>query len=194
MGACALIDVADCVLVVIDVQTGFVAKLDEAQREPLLGRVAWLTAVAAGLGVPLVVTAEAPERLGPVCDAVLDAAPAGTTVHPKRAFGLAGDAAVLGAVTATGRGTAVLVGLETDVCVAQSALGVLAVGLAPVVVLDAVASPGDAHAHGLERLRGAGVPLIGAKALYYEWLRTPAAVDAFEAAHPHLASDAPVLL
>jgi nicotinamidase-related amidase len=66
----------------------------------------------------------------------------------------------------------VLCGLETDVCVAQSALGLLDTGKRVVVVEDAVASPGAAHAQGLARMSRAGVELVGVKGLGYEWLRT----------------------
>jgi hypothetical protein len=79
--------------------------------------------------------------------------------------------------------------------VSQSALGLLDRGLRPHVVLDATASPGDGHELGLERLRGAGVPLVSAKGVFTEWVRTPAACRAFEEGHPQLfASDAPVLI
>jgi nicotinamidase-related amidase len=78
----------------------------------------------------------------------------------------------MGAVAATGRRTVVLVGMETDVCVAHSALGLLDRGYRVVVVRDAVLAPGDAHDDGIERMRAAGVTLIGAKGLFYEWVRT----------------------
>jgi hypothetical protein len=66
----------------------------------------------------------------------------------------------------------VLCGLETDVCVAQSAFGLLDAGKRVAVVEDAVGSPGAAHAQGLERMARAGVELVGLKGLAYDWLRT----------------------
>ena len=64
-----------------------------------------------------------------------------------------------------------LVGLETDVCVAQSALGLLDRGLSVVVVEDAVARRA-AHAAGLDRMRRAGAIPVVTKQLHYEWMRT----------------------
>ena len=72
----------------------------------------------------------------------------------------------------TGRTTAILVGFETDVCVAQSAIGLLGQGYRVVVVADATGSPGTGHGFGLERMRGAGVLLSSVKGVYYEWVRT----------------------
>ena len=107
-------------------------------------------------------------------------------VIPKVVFGLADDPRVGPAVRDTQRGTAVLVGLETDVCVAHSALGLLDQGMRVVVVEDAVASPGSAHAAGLDRMRRAGVVGVVTKQLHYEWMRTVERSRAFDAAHPGL--------
>jgi nicotinamidase-related amidase len=91
-------------------------------------------------------------------------------------------------VEATGRDTAVLVGMETDVCVAQSALGLLDRGLRVAVVADATYSPGAMHDHGLRRIADAGGVVIHAKGVYYEWVRTVDAALAFERENPDLAS------
>ena len=65
----------------------------------------------------------------------------------KPTFGLAGTPEILEAVLATERRTAVLVGAETDVCVYQSAVGLLDAGLRVIAVEDAIFSPGrDARA------------------------------------------------
>jgi nicotinamidase-related amidase len=153
----------DCVLVVIDVQPGFGGDAD------VLARGHWLTTLARALDVPVVVTEEEPERHGPTRPGFIEA---GTPVFRKPTFGLAGTPEILQAVTDTGRTTAVLVGFETDVCVYQSAVGLLDAGLRVLVAEDAVGSPGEMHARGLTRLRDAGATLTHCKALGYEWVRT----------------------
>src|SRR6266487_175731 len=65
-------------------------------------------------------------------------------VYNKMNFDLTAESAIQAAVANTGRATAVLVGLETDVCVAQSALGLLATGYHVAVVADATGAPGSA--------------------------------------------------
>jgi nicotinamidase-related amidase len=87
-------------------------------------------------------------------------------------FGLAADPDILNAVQSTNRRTPILLGLETDVCVAQSAIGLLKKGYQVVVLEDAVGAPGKAHQYGLARMRGAGVLISNVKSLFYEWLRT----------------------
>jgi nicotinamidase-related amidase len=161
----------DCVLIVIDAQPGFhppdLPEADKANASQALDRMAWLGALATRVDVPVVVTEEEPEHNGPT-DQRLAIAPA----HIKPTFGLAGTPEILQAVRDTGRRTAVLLGFETDICVYQSAVGLLDEGLTVIVVEDATFSPGEMHARGLTRLRDAGAHLTHAKALAYEWMRT----------------------
>jgi nicotinamidase-related amidase len=162
-----LLDRDDSVLVVVDAQPGFLSP----QAEPAVERIAWLVAVAARLGVPMVVTEEEPERNGATDARIAERLPAATPRFTKPTFGLAGSPAILEAVRATGRGIAVLVGCETDVCVAQSAVGLQSAGFACVVVEDATFSPGEMHERGLARLASEGVARNHAKGVTYEWLR-----------------------
>jgi nicotinamidase-related amidase len=158
-------------LVVIDVQQHFLDKLPLDRREPLAQRIAWLIRVAAALEIPVVAMAEDLPKVGPPVDAVRDALPPGTRVYDKRVFGLAGQPEILAAVRATGRRDLVLLGLETDVCVAHSALGLLDQGWRVAVAEDATGSPPPHHAAGLARMAAAGVLVTTVKGVYYEWVR-----------------------
>lgn len=172
-GRSRLLDADDSVLCVIDVQPHFVGKLAEADGgAPFLQRVVWVTALANALGIPTVVTEEEPDRNGPTLAEIVECLPDPTPRYPKPTFGLADVPAIMAAVEATGRHTAVLAGMETDVCVAHSALGLLDRGYRVVVVRDAVLAPGRAHEDGIERMRAAGATMIGTKGLFYEWART----------------------
>ncbi len=167
-----LVDVDDCVLAVIDAQDAFLGKLPDEDASELVDRIRWLCRLALWLRVPVVVTEEEPERNGETAAPITSALGAGTARHTKPVFALSACPAILEDVSRHGRDTVVLCGLETDVCVAQSALGLLDLGKRVVVVEDAVASPGTAHAQGLARMSRAGVELVGVRGLGYEWLRT----------------------
>ncbi len=185
----ALLDRADCQLVIVDTQPGFYAAdagIDRARLADVTACVAWLAGVATALDVPVTITEEDAGRNGPTDSAVLARAP-GAPVLAKHVFGLADQPDILVALQAKGRPTVVLAGLETDVCVSHSALGLLRRGYQVVVVADATFSPGSMHEHGLARMRHAGAVLVHAKGVYYEWVRTLAEARRFEAAHPDLA-------
>jgi nicotinamidase-related amidase len=173
--AVSLLDREDTVVVVVDVQPAFLARDwfsddDVATSGAALDRMVWLVALAARLGIPIVVTEEEPERNGSTDTRVAQRLPASTPVLRKPTFGLARTPDILAAVRATERRTAVVVGCETDVCVAQSAIGLFEHGFESVVIADATFSPGEMHARGLDRLAAAGVGRNHAKGVTYEWL------------------------
>jgi nicotinamidase-related amidase len=142
----------DSVFVVVDAQPGFVAEEAGAKA---VARIAWMAGLAALLDVPAVVVEEGPQRNGRTDPAIL-----------------AHEAAV-DAIRVTGRGTAVLTGFETDVCVAQSAIGLLELGFRAVVLEDAVyTNAAQEHERGIARMTGAGVERNHCKGLVFEWLHT----------------------
>ena len=122
----------------------------------------------------MIASVESPEDWGGLHPA-LTTAVGDAPVLRKVVFGLADDPLVGPALRATQRRTAILVGLETDVCVAHSALGLLDEGLRVVVVEDAVGSPGTAQLH-------------------YEWMRSVERSRAFRAAQPALQQPPGVVL
>ena len=155
----------------IDVQQFFLDKLPLEQREPLVTRIAWLARVAHALGIPIVATAEDIANDGPLVDEVAHELLDGLAVHNKFVFGLAGQRSILDAVEATGRDEFVIVGMETDVCIAHSALGLLDLGYRVAVIDDATGSPPPHHEYGIARVRSAGAIITSVKGIYYEWVR-----------------------
>jgi nicotinamidase-related amidase len=170
-----LVDHADSVLVVIDAQEGFFGDRlppdESARASEALARMTWLAKVARRLGMPAVLTEEDPQRNGPTFPPIADVFPEDRAI-PKPTFGLTGTPEIVGRIESTGRNIAVLVGFETDVCVAQSAVGLKERGMRVVVVEDAVFSPGEMHARGLARMVAEGIELNHCKGLAYEWART----------------------
>ena len=168
----SLIDADDSFLILIDAQKVFFDKLSKKEIKPLIKRMVWIVDVAVKLGIPAIVTAEYIEQNGSIIPDLLEVLPPETKIHNKMIFGLAADSEILADIQKTNRNTAILVGLETDVCVAQSAIGLLEKGYKVVVIEDAVASPGKAHQYGLARIKSEGVLLSNVKSLFYEWVRT----------------------
>jgi nicotinamidase-related amidase len=180
----------DSALLVIDTQEGFYPPerddVDRVAFSLVVDRVAWLTALAGALAVPVVVTEEDPDGNGPTSPRVLEWLPADAPVLPKPVFAAADNPAIEAAIAATGRSTIVLAGLESDVCVAHSALSLRERGYHVAAVIDALYSPGEAHRHGLARLRSEDVQLLSAKELFYDWTRTLADSRVLIRDHPEL--------
>ncbi|GIT20264.1 MAG: hypothetical protein CM1200mP39_30700 [Dehalococcoidia bacterium] len=71
----------------------------------------------------------------------------------------------------------VLVGLETDVCIATPHR-IIRCGLSGLCDDDATGSPWPHHQAGLRRMEQAGVTITNTKGIYYEWIRdVPSAID-----------------
>lgn len=171
-----LVDATDSVLCVVDVQLGFFAHSgmteDERDRAArVVDRIAWLLRIAALIDVPAVVVEEGPERNGETDDRVLDALGDGAVVHGKGSFSLADAPEAVWALSATGRRTAIVVGFDTDVGVAQSAVQLVDAGYRVVTVDDATFATGRQHERGLRRMTQAGVEFNHCKGLVLEWLR-----------------------
>jgi nicotinamidase-related amidase len=173
--ALPLVDHRDSILVVVDAQEGFFGDhlaAEEGERaRDALARMTWLAKVARQLDVPAVMTEEDPSRNGPTFGPIADVFPEADAVA-KPTFGLTGTPELVDRIEGSGRTTAVLVGFETDVCVAQSAIGLKERGMRVIVVEDAVFSPGEMHDRGLARMVAEGVELNHCKGLAYEWTRT----------------------
>lgn len=186
------LDADDCVLVVIDAQPGFYGPargdVDRGLFDSALARSGWVAGLAVALDVPVVLTEEDSDTNGPTSGPIRAAVPENAPVLVKQVFGADANPDIDDAVRRHGRSAVVLVGMETDVCVAHSAIGWRGSGLRTVVIHDAVYSAGEGHTNGLARLRAEGVELLSAKELYYEWLRDLLSVRAFDAAHPDLAA------
>jgi nicotinamidase-related amidase len=167
-----LIEASACVMVVIDMQDSFLTKYEKAKSRSVVNNAAWLIRVAHQLDIPIVAMAEDTADTGSLNISIAQALPEGTHVFDKLIFGCADQPDICNAIKATGRSTAVLIGMETDVCVAHSALGLMANGFDVAVVREAVISTAADEDIGLMRIRDAGGVICSVKSLYFEWLRS----------------------
>jgi nicotinamidase-related amidase len=173
-----LVEHTDSVLVVVDTQPGFVDYdgMPDATREAsarTVERIAWLAGFAGMLDVPVVAVEEDPATNGATHERVAERLPSGTPVEVKDAFSLSACPAAVDAIRVTGRNTLVVVGYETDVCVAQSAIELHDLGYRVVAPADLSCSgSADEHKRGLERMRAAGIEPNSFKGLVFEWMRT----------------------
>ncbi|MFJ9344621.1 isochorismatase family protein [Streptomyces sp. NPDC101733] len=185
-----LIDRDDSTLVVIDVQTDFYPPrrldVDRLRFHEMVQRIAWITAIADRLRIPVVVTEEDPEHSGHTEPDITAVLPKEAVTLPKNAFAVWDNPDIAAAIEATGRATMVLVGIETDICVAHSAIQLHQAGKRVVVVHDATYSPDAAHENGLRRLAAHGIETLSTKELFYDWVRTNDDANTFHDAHPSL--------
>jgi len=163
-----MIDRTDAVLVLIDMQESLVAAME--RRDGVVGTAALLARVAGVLDVPVIVTRQYPEGLGDTVP-LLREATAGAIPIDKLTFSCLAEPAFAERLGALGRRQVVLAGMETHICVAQTALALLAEGYDVHVVADAACSRRTTdHEIALLRLRAAGAEVTVTESVIYEAL------------------------
>lgn len=155
------------VLVVVDIQDKLLAKIPAAAE--LVRNAAFLLDVAAHLDVPVRATEQYPKGLGPTTPEIARRLPPDTPA--KTTFSCCGAGVFLDELKVLQRPDVVLVGMETHVCVGQTALDLLDAGLHVHLVVDALAARGAVdHATALRRLERAGAVPTTAEAVAFEWV------------------------
>lgn len=173
MNAIPRLTPSNCTLVVVDVQDRLLAKIPGA--DDLIRNVGFLLDVATLLGVEAVATEQYPKGLGPTTAAIARRLP--PNLPAKTAFSCCGAAGFLADLRTGGRRNVVLTGMETHVCIAQTALDLLEAGWTVFLPVDGLAARHLVdHATALRRLERAGAIPTTVEAVAFEWLG--------DAAHP----------
>lgn len=160
----------DTLLLCLDMQAPFVRVM--AQPEALQKRCALAVAAAAGLGLPVAFTDQVPEKLGGTLPDLLRLAPQ-AAVWPKHAFSALADDAIHDALRHQRNVQHLLLcGIETPICVYQTAVAALTEGLHVTVLSDAVGARRESDARVcLEALARDGVHVLPTETVFYSLLR-----------------------
>jgi nicotinamidase-related amidase len=170
-------------LLLIDVQERLYPSIHERQK--MLERIDLLLSAASLLAVPILATEQYPKGLGKTLEQIVGAIP-GLNPLEKVDFSCLAAPGFKDRLASLQRRQLILTGIETHICVAQTALDLIAHGEHVFVVADATGSrrPLDAEI-ALRRLDKSGAIITTAEAVVFEWLRR-AGTDAFKTLQPKL--------
>jgi len=167
-------------LVVIDVQARLVAAMSEKPRQQTLHNAALLTQAANTLKIPITHTEQYPKGLG-ATEEVIRSHLADAVAIEKTCFSCFAAEGFITAVSLAQRQQIILCGMESHVCVLQTAIELQQAGYQVFVVEDAVCSRHKRHhKNALARMRQAGIIVTNAESVIFEWLR--------DASHPDFKS------
>ena len=168
-------------LVCVDMQPAFLRVMADGAR--VRRSCAFAVSAARGLGLPVLFTEQVPEKLGGTAPGLLALAP-GATVLGKRTFSALADELIrrslirhlLPGKAVPGRppdrrGHLLLCGVETPVCVYQTAVAAIAEGFEVTVLSDAVGArrPDDARVC-LDALVRSGAHVLPTETVFYALL------------------------
>ena len=155
-------------LLVVDMQGVFANSV--AGWEAVSKNVALLVRAARALQVPLLATTQNAVKLGGLAPEIVEVL-GNARVHDKLSFSCVQDSLLADAIRTPRRPQIVVCGVETHICVAQTALDLVHQGYQVTVPADAASSSTvERHKLGMERLRDSGVLPASAEAVVYEWL------------------------
>ena len=159
----------DCMLVVVDVQERLcpaMTGLDDAVA--VMSKVVQAADI---LGVDIVVTEQYPRGLGSTIPAIRDVVPNSSPTLTKTTFSCWGADGFLAAVEGRGVRTLVLIGMETHVCVQQTALEALERGYDVVLPAGPICSrKGEDRNRALTFMQANGVSVTTFESLVFSWL------------------------
>lgn len=176
-----LLSASHAKLIVIDVQERLLPVIRHHAR--VAASIRFLMDAALILNVPAIVTEQYPKGLGQTVD-LLRNHPATVQTLEKIRFSAAevlGSYPAASTFKADGPRQVVLVGIESHICVQQTALDLRDKGIAVFVASDAVGSRFiEDHEIALRRMAAAGVTISTCESFAFEWCRQ-AGTESFKA-------------
>jgi nicotinamidase-related amidase len=165
-----MFDSEKCSLVVVDIQS----KLAQLMfgREALLKNIQILIKAAKILDIPIVWCQQVPESLGATVPEIAELL---SDIEPinKASFSCCGDGRFISKLNSLGRRQVLLCGIETHVCIYQTAVDLQSRGYEVGVAADAVSSRTLENKQiGLERLKAEGANLSSTEMMLFELLKT----------------------
>jgi nicotinamidase-related amidase len=162
-------------LIVVDIQERLLPPI--FQKEILVRNSTLLIRVAGILKMPAIMTTQYAKGLGGAVPEIASLLP-DTTAIDKQMFSCFGSEVFCSTLKRLpgNRNTVLLCGMESHICVMQTALGALREGYVVHVASDAVSSRTEWNWKiGLERMRAAGAVVSSTEMAIYELLRSSAA-------------------
>jgi len=168
-----MLKIDDTVLLVIDVQ-GKLAQLMH-HKEAFFANLEKIIKGIQVLNIPILWTEQVPDKLGPTSPEIATLLAQKADPVAKSSFSCCGHLPFMNALKALNRQQILLTGIETHICVYQTALDLLNAGYEVQVITDAVSSRTAENKHvALERMKETGATLTSTEMALFELLRVAA--------------------
>jgi nicotinamidase-related amidase len=174
-----------CALIVVDIQEKLLPPI--FQKEQLMLNSRLLIRAAEVLKIPALVSTQYKKGLGATVPEIASLLPETEAIDKDKfsCFGSDAFCTLLKRLSGN-RNTLLLCGMESHICVAQTALAALREGYLVHVASDAVGSRTEWNWKiGLERMRAAGAVISSTEMMIYELMRSSSS-PAFKQMLPHL--------
>ncbi len=173
----SLCNTEDSLLLVVDIQQRLTTVMADDQSKVMLRNTQILLQSAARLNIPVFATEQYPKGLGNTHTDLKQSFSAATPVFEKTGFSCCAAEGFISALRESARSQIIITGIETHICVLQTALQLKADGFVVFVVEDATCSRSASHqTNALARMRQHDIEITNHESVLFEWLG--------DAAHP----------
>jgi nicotinamidase-related amidase len=153
--------------ILMDIQPKLTSSLDETKMELLLDSLEIFIDSMTCFSIPVVVTEQAPEKLGGSLHQIAEKLPQ-CTLFKKNTFSAFGEHSFCEWVAGNNINHLLLSGIETSICIYLTALDALKKGLGVTIISDCVLSRRDADAGtALNELSKAGASILSLETILY---------------------------
>ncbi len=170
----------DSLLLVIDIQERLASAMRRKPMERVQRNTGKLIEASQILDIPIFHSEQYPRGLGQTVEElrITLTQEGSVTYTEKTRFSCCGEGSFEQGMRDSRKRQVVITGMETHVCVLQTALELDKLGYEVFVVEDAVTSRHKAtHKNALQRMRQQGIVISNTESVLFEWLR--------DASHPH---------
>ena len=157
-------------VVIVDVQQKLVPTMPSEQMDQLTRATRIVAGAAHELGAPILITEQYKKGLGETIEPVRELLGEATVID-KLTFSACNEPRFVQALKEGSIDAAIVLGMETHICVFQTVRDLLARGLRVDVPFDGVASRREDHRQvGLELCRKAGATITSAETILFDWM------------------------
>ncbi len=159
----------DSLVLIIDIQEKLVAALN---KDVVVSNALKIATSANILGIPIIVTEQYPKGLGCTVQNLKDVLPQGTQIVEKTYFNALLEDGMLDKIKSYGKKQIVIFGIETHICVYQTASALIEQGYEVYVIKDACASRNKYEfKQGIDAMVANGAKISCVEIALFDWLK-----------------------
>ena len=159
----------DSLVLIIDIQEKLVAALN---KQTIVQNSSKVAKAASILEIPVLLTEQYPQGLGSTIQPLKDVLSADSQIVEKTYFNALLEDGMLDKIKSYNKKQIVLMGIETHICVYQTALALIEEGFDVYVVKDACASRNKYEFKmGIEAMKDSGAKISCVEMILFEWLK-----------------------
>ena len=161
----------DSLILIIDIQEKLLNSV--YNKEILKNKSLIIAKTASLLNIPVIITEQYPKGLGSTIGELKEALSNNANYYEKTSFSALDNPEIMNTITKMNKKQIVIFGIETHICVSQTAIALAERGYDVTLIKDASGSRAETeHNAGIDRMKEFGIHIITTEIALFEWLKS----------------------